>query len=101
MALHLHAVESDNAGDVVTAAKVDAVFFVIQRQNGHWSPAAKIMNVFLTEYEAEQSAAALKDLHPQQHYGVAVLRSEARYVAKPIEIVRAVEPPCDVERPQA
>lgn len=67
---------------------VDQVYFVIQRANGHWSPAAKIINVFADEKIAEIFASQQKKLHPQQHFGVAVLRSEAREVSNPIEIVR-------------
>lgn len=71
------------------ACTVDQVYFVLQRANGHWSPAAKIISVFATEQIAEAYAAQQKKIHPQQHFGVAVLRSEAREVAQPIEIIRA------------
>lgn len=73
------------AADICMA---DEVYFVLQRANGHWSPAAKIVTVFATEQIAEAYAAQQKKLHPQQNFGVAVLRSEAREVAQPIEIVR-------------
>lgn len=66
-------------------------YFVIQRANGHWSSAAKIISVCPTEDGAEEYASAEKRKHPQQHFGVAVLRSEAREVAQPIEIVRIPE----------
>lgn len=71
-----------------TAFHMGPVYFVIQRANGHWSPAAKIVAVCPTELAAEEHAAAEKRLHPQQNFGVAMLRSEAREVANPIEIVR-------------
>jgi hypothetical protein len=65
-----------------------SVFFVLQRQNGHWSVGAKIMGVFSDEAEAEHAALGLKTGHPQQSFGVANLRSEARTVPQPHEIVR-------------
>jgi len=70
------------------AAAMGPVYFVMQRANGHWSPAAKIIAICPSEQAAEDQAAAEKRLHPQQNFGVAVLRSEAREVAQPIEIVR-------------
>lgn len=69
----------------------DRVYFVLQRSNGHWSPAAKVLSVFATEQIAETFAAQQKRLHPQQHFGIAVLRGEAREVSSPIEIVRVEE----------
>lgn len=63
-------------------------YFVIQRANGHWSSAAKIISVCGNEIIAEEVAAKEKRKHPHQHFGVAMLRSEAREVAHPIEIVR-------------
>lgn len=63
-------------------------YFVLQRANGHWSPAAKIVTVCESEDVAEAFATMQKKLHPQQFFGVAVLRSEAREVANPVEIVR-------------
>lgn len=74
-----------------TAASPDAVYFVIQRSNGHWSPAATILHVMDAEWKADDMALKLKFQHPQQDYGVAKLRSEAREVRKPIEIVRMEE----------
>lgn len=88
MSLHLQPIEPQPVADPTTAGTVDTVFFVIQRQNGHWSPAAKIITVCDAEETAEAFAAQQKGLHPQQCFGVAMLRSEARPVAKPIEIVR-------------
>lgn len=85
--LHLRAVQEDQASET----SVEPVFFVLQRANGHWSPAAKIMGVYHAEIIAELEAARLKKLHPQQAFGVAALRSEAREVIEPIEIVRVVE----------
>jgi hypothetical protein len=86
MSLHLHPVETPPVAD--PAPRIEKVFFVIQRSNGHWSPAAKITHVMEQEWQAEDMAAKLKSQHPQQHYGVAVLCSEAHTVAHPIEIVR-------------
>lgn len=63
-------------------------YFVIQRANGHWSSAARIIGVCSNEVIAEELAAKEKRSHPHQHFGVAVLRSEAREVLNPIEIVR-------------
>lgn len=71
-----------------TALNMGSQYFVIQRANGHWSVAAKIIAVCGSEQAAEDYAAAEKRLHPQQNFGVAVLRSEAREVKQPIEIVR-------------
>lgn len=84
--LHLHPVET--AAPPQPAQTVDTLFFVIQRDNGHWSPAAKIITVHYTEGDAENNAASMKSRHPHQHFGVAMLRSEARTVSHPIEIVR-------------
>ena len=67
---------------------IEPVHFVIRRDNGSWSPAAKIMAVFSTAEEAEEEAARLKTQYPQITFGTAALRSEAREVVKPIEIVR-------------
>lgn len=92
--LHLHAVadhvEHHDHDDAPGAAPI---FFVIQRANGSWSPAAKIMSVHDNESVAETTAANLKDKHPQQTFGVAALRSEARTVLNPIEIVRVNDLP--------
>lgn len=73
------------------AEAVDAngpTYFVLQRANGHWSTAAKIISISANEKIAEAIAAKEKRAHPHQSYGVAVLRSEAREVPNPIEIVR-------------
>lgn len=80
--IHLRSI---TGGETVAA---DPTFFVIQRQNGHWSIAAKIIGVFSSEPLAEAAAQVAKETHPHQTFGVAALRSEARVVAKPIEIVR-------------
>ena len=85
MSLHLHPVEA--AASPRAVAPLDTVFFVIQRDNGHWSPAAKIITVHYTELDAEEAAARLKVRYPHQSFGVAMLRSEARNVASPVEIV--------------
>lgn len=84
--LHLHSIS-----DAVTApdAPPSAVYLVIQRSNGHWSPAAKIISVHETESVAEAIASTLRTKQPQQAFGIFKLRSEARPVAVPIEIVRA------------
>lgn len=73
------------------APKAEGVYFVLQRLNGHWSRGAKIMEVFASESLAETHAANLKDQYPLQCFGVAALRSEARMVEHPIEIVRVVQ----------
>lgn len=75
----------------VARDQMGPVYFVIQRANGHWSSAAKIISVCPTEQSAEDQAAAEKRKNPYQNFGVAVLRSEAREVAQPIEIVRMEE----------
>lgn len=72
-------------------AKLDAAYLVILRSNGHWSPGAKIISVHETEGVAEAIAASLHIKNPQQIYGVWKLRSEARAVAIPVEIVRATD----------
>lgn len=74
-----------------TAIVAERVYFVLQRANGHWSPAAKILGVFASEDVAELHAAQQKKRNPHQAYGVAVLCSEAREVKQPIEIVRTEE----------
>jgi hypothetical protein len=94
MPLHLHPVETALPPEPASEA-VEPVYFVLQRQNGQWSPAAKIMAVCSAEAEAESVAHHLKIQHPQQFFGVAALRSEARAVANPVEIVRV--PPTIVE----
>lgn len=88
--LHLRAVETVAEDAAHTVAPI---FFVIQRANGSWSPAAKIISVFSEQIVAEMEASRLKNLHPQQAFGVAALRSEARPVAEPIIIVRVVDQP--------
>lgn len=87
--IHLHSVH-DHVDDGVMHLNegVQPIFFVIQRGNGHWSVAAKIMSLFPSEDLAEAEAKRLKDEYPQQTFGVAQLRSEARIVPDPIEIVR-------------
>jgi hypothetical protein len=87
MSLHLQPVP-DAVPEPSSAGTIETVFFVLQRQNGHWSPAAKIVTVCEHEDTAEAFAAQQKKLHPHQNFGVAMLRSEAREVASPIEIVR-------------
>lgn len=70
------------------ACPVESIYFVLQRANGSWTPGAKIISVFATEQVAEVFAAEQKKKHPQQVFGVASLRSEAREVENPIQIVR-------------
>lgn len=82
--LHLHAVPDD----LGLRGGVEPIFFVIQRANGSWSPGAKIISIHHIESVAEDEAAKMKKLHPQQAFGVAALRSEAREVLVPVEIVR-------------
>lgn len=67
------------------------LYMVAQRANGHWSPAAKILGTFDNEADAEHVAADQKRTHPSQHFGVFALRSEARVIPDPIEIVRVPE----------
>lgn len=96
--IHLHAIEGEAPQSVLDdeaetemameIAPLAAAFFVLQRQNGHWSVAAKVMAVFDREDAAEQAALALKRGHPQQHFGIAMLRSEAREVEVPFKIVK-------------
>lgn len=88
--LHLHAISNT---DPVAAFKRDKLFLVLQRSNGSWSPGAKIMTVAYEEEVAEAMATQFKKLHPQQIFGVFMLRSEAREVANPIEIVRVGDGP--------
>lgn len=73
----------------VADAKLPSTYFVLQRPNGDWSPAARILSVHDTEAAAEAAAARQKQLRPHQLFGVAALRSEIRQVKKPLEIVRA------------
>lgn len=88
--LHLHSIQ-DAIPDHALAGAVDTVFFVIQRANGHWSVGAKIIDVFNNEAAAEAAASDHKRKQPQQNFGVAMLRSEARNVVNPVEIVRVVQ----------
>lgn len=89
----------DHTEDVVTTAKVEACYFVMERDGSIWSPAAKILKVYHDEQSAEDEAIALAEDHPKRHFGVGVLRSEARHVRKPVEIVRVV--PEGQEAPEA
>lgn len=93
MSLHIHPILPDPVPEPSLAGTVETVFFVIQRQNGHWSPASKILHVMEKEWQAEDMAQKLKEQHPQQNYGVAMLRSEAQVVPNPIAIVRATDAP--------
>lgn len=79
--------------DPAPAGKSDAVFLILQRINGHWSPSAKVVQIAYSEPDAETQARQLKKMYPHQAFGVFMLRSEAREVANPIEIVRMPEPP--------
>lgn len=90
MSIHLTAIEGGDEAPAVTnlAAAVEPVWFVIQRANGDWSPAAKILHVFQTEESAEREALHMKRIHPAQNFGVAMLRSEAREAPEPFQIVR-------------
>jgi hypothetical protein len=87
MSLHLHPVE--NAGPT-PLPHIDTVFFVIQRGNGHWSPASKVIYVTDDQDIAEAFAAQQKKLHPQQTYGVAKLRSEI-HIIDSLQIIRTTE----------
>jgi hypothetical protein len=88
-----HNGNGDHQDEVVTTAKVEACYFVMERDGSIWSPAAKILKVFHDEKSAEDEAVALAEDHPKRFFGVAVLRSEARHVRKPVEIVRVALPP--------
>lgn len=88
--LHLRPLPEDVAPEK-PAPRADAVYFVIQRANGSWTPAAKIITASQTEETAEAFALQMKRQHPQQNFGVFMLRSEAREVEAPIEIVRVAE----------
>ncbi len=66
----------------------ERVFFVMMRDNGHWSPGARVVGVYATEAIAEMHARDQKKKHPHQVFGVATLCSEAHEVQDPIEIVR-------------
>lgn len=87
MSVHLHPVSTDP----LPTTKVREVFLVIQRSNGEWSPGAKIMSAHSNERDAQDEARKLKELHPQQSFGVFVLLGEARVVSKPIEFVRVAQ----------
>lgn len=90
MSLHLHAVADAAIGpDTEIAGKLAPSFFVIRRDNGQWSGAAKIMAVHDSEIEAQTDAARLKAQFPNITFGVARLISEARTTSNPVEIVRA------------
>lgn len=86
-ALHLQPVPDETCHEV----RVPPVFLVLQRANGHWSPGAKVVHVTRDEEDAEAYALHHKRLHPQQAFGVFMLRSEAREVENPVEIVRMTE----------
>lgn len=88
--LHLHPIP-DPALAPDPSSKLDAIFLVVQRSNGHWSPAAKILSIHETEPVAEAIAALSRLKSPQQTFGVFKLRSEARPVAMPIEMIRATD----------
>lgn len=70
------------------APKLDPAFFVLQRNDGEWSPATRIIQVFGQLNIAELRAAELKKQFPHQTFAVAALWSEARHVPNPVEIVR-------------
>lgn len=70
------------------APKLDPAFFVLQRNDGEWSPATKIIQVFGQLSIAEMRAAELKKQFPHQTFAVAALWSEARHVPNPVQIVR-------------
>jgi hypothetical protein len=84
MSLHLHPVE--NAGPT-PLPHIDAVFFVIQRGNGHWSPASKVIYVTDDYLTAEHFACQQKKLHPQQIFGISKLVSEV-HIIDSLQIIR-------------
>lgn len=88
MSATLHIYSPEEEPQSLAVPKLDAVFLVVQRQNGHWSSGAKIVSTHDHETDAESHAWKLKRDHPQQCFGVFKLRSEAREVKNPIEIVR-------------
>lgn len=73
--------------------KLEPAFFVLQRNDGEWSPATKILQVFTQLNLAELRATDLKKQFPHQTFAVAALWSEARHVPNPIQIVRLMERP--------
>lgn len=75
------------------APKLEPAYFVLQRNDGEWSPATKVIQVFVQLQLAEFRAADLKKQFPHQTFAVAALFSEARHVPNPIEIVRLMEHP--------
>lgn len=72
----------------VLPPKIPCCYLVIQRSDGDWSPATKIIGVYPNEMLAEDRAAKEKLEHPHQHFGVASLRSEAHTVPNPVQMVR-------------
>jgi len=82
--LHLHAVNTPVADDAVKP-----LFAVVQRRNGDWSPDARIIALFDREAEAELFATEYGRTHPHLRFGIWQLRSEARLVEKPVQVVRA------------
>jgi hypothetical protein len=87
MSLHLHPVE--NAGPT-PLPHIDTVFFVIQRDNGHWSAAARIIFVCDSADDAERFAQRQKKLHPHQHFGIAKLHAEI-HIIDSLQIIRTPE----------
>lgn len=85
MTLHLQPAPEDSE------PAAPATFLVLQRANGHWSPGAKVVHVTRDEQDAEAYALHHKRICPQQAFGVFMLRSEAREVKNPVEIVRMTE----------
>lgn len=88
--LHLHSVTEEPAPEKA-GPRADPVFMVIQRSNGSWSVGARIVGLGTDEEVAEAVAMQWKRNHPQQTFGVFMLRSEAREVKAPIEIVRVAD----------
>lgn len=74
--------------DEASAPKLERSFFVMQRCDGHWTAAAKILSVHVSQDEAEQEAERLHKLHSQQVFGVFPLVSEIRTRPDVTEIVR-------------
>jgi hypothetical protein len=85
MSLHLRSLR-DLPPDLASSS--DAVYFVLQRADGHWSPGARIIGVYGSAQVAELAARKQKRTYPQRCFGIAVLTGEAREVADPIEIVK-------------
>lgn len=73
------------------AESVKPIYFVIRQNKMPWSVGAEIIGVAHTLILAEDMAVKEKTRAPGFHIGVTKLMSEARTVAKPVEITRLQE----------